>query len=481
MNNIIDFINLNKDLNIKNIMVDSRKKLDNSIFFCIVGLTVDGHDFINNAIDNGAICIVHSKEISNKLDNIVYIKVANTTDALNEFANYFYGKPSEKMKIYGFTGTNGKTTSAYIIYDLLNKLNTKAAYIGTLGYKYNNQMHEQYFTTPNINDLHMMLKEIYDADCKACAIEVSSQGLDLHRTDSVDFDCVSFSNLTHEHLDYHKTFEDYFNAKARLFENMKSDGIACINIDDEYGVKMISRCKCKVVTYGVDNNADYKANDIKLFSDHCEFVLTTNNQSYNISTNLVAKFNIYNLLSVIASLIETGYDVNDIIPLLNNIESVPGRCMHINEGQDYNVIVDFAHTPDGFIKILEYAKAITSDENHVVVLFGMRGSGDIEKRAICGEIADKYCDDIYITSDDNHEEDPNQILDNIASGIKYHPVHRILSREEAIIVAIKSMRKGDTLCILGKGVDDFYKENHKIVPYEGDHILAARAIKEHNN
>lgn len=477
MINIKDFFNLENDLNVENIMVDSRKKLNDSIFFCIIGLTVDGHDYIDAAINNGAKAIVYSKDV-NRVDGITYIKVDDTVSTLNEFADYFYGYPSKKLKVYGITGTNGKTTSAYITYDLLNKLNNKSSYIGTLGYCYDEHLHEQYMTTPNINDLHMILKELVDVGCKSVAIEVSSQGLDLHRTDSVDFDCVSFSNLTHDHLDYHKTFDNYFEAKARLFSNMKKDGVACINIDDAYGKKMLDRCSCRYVTYGIDNDADYRASDLKLYSDHSEFVL---NDKYNVYTNLVAKFNIYNLLGVIASLAETGYKLEDIIPLLNNIANVPGRCMHINEGQDYNVIVDFAHTPDGFIKILDYAKAITDSNNRIIVLFGMRGSGDVEKRAICGKIADDYCDEIYITSDDNHEEDINSILDDIASGISKHKVYRNESRQEAIDLAIKNMKPGDTLCILGKGVDDFYKENHKIVPYEGDHILASKAIKKYKN
>ena len=477
MVNIKDFYSLNTDLNIENIMVDSRKKLDNSIFFCLVGLTVNGHKFINNAIENGAIVIVHCDDVE-KIDGITYIKVEDTTKALNNFANYFYGEPSHNMKIYGVTGTNGKTTISYITHDLLNKLNTKSGYIGTLGYEYDGQMKEQYFTTPNINDLHMMLKEMVDANCKACAIEISSQGLDLHRTDSLNVDVACYTNLTHDHLDYHKTYENYFNAKARLFENMKKDGVACINIDDEYGPKMAERCSCRVVTYGIDNDADYKANDLKLYEDHSEFTLVHDNKSYFINTNMVAKFNISNLLATIASLVETGYKMEDIIPLLDSIETVPGRCMHINEGQDFNVIVDYAHTPDGFVKILDYAKAITPIDKKILVVFGLRGSGDTEKRPVCGKIVDEYCDEIIITCDDNHYEDINSILDGIESGIKNHKAHRFEFRDKAIEFAIGECHSGDTLCILSKGLEVFCKVGDGMVPYEGDHNVASRVLKE---
>lgn len=480
MNNIKDYFNLEDDLYIENIMVDSRSKLANSIFFCLVGLTVDGHDFIAAAVENGARCVVCSKPVD-ELDGVTYIKVADTNDALNRFADYFYGCPSKKMKLYGVTGTNGKTTSTYVIYDLLNKLNCKAGYVGTLGYEYDNQMHDQYFTTPNINDLHLILKQMLDAGCKAATIEVSSQGLDLHRTDSVDFDVAVYTNLTHDHLDYHKNFENYFKAKARLFNNLKKDGLACINIDDAYGQRMLKECNCKVVTFGIDENADYKADDLKLYADHSEFTLKFRNNKYAIYTNLVAKFNISNLLGVLSSLIESGFDVEEIIPLLKNIREVPGRCMHIDEGQDYNVIVDYAHTPDGFIKILDYAKAITPAGKKISVVFGLRGSGDREKRPMCGKIADDYCDEIYITNDDNHEEDINSILDGIEAGIKNHRAHRYEHRAEAIDAAIRDMEPGNTLCILSKGIETYVKVNHEKIPYDGDHIVASRAIKKYMN
>ena len=477
MNNIKEFYKLNDDLFIDNIMVDSRVKLDNSIFFCIVGLTVDGHNFIDKAIENGAKAIVVSEDIENKADGIEYIKVDDTTKALNDFADYFYGYPSHNMKIYGVTGTNGKTTISYVTYDLLNKLNKKAGYIGTIGYAYDNEMHDQYFTTPNINDLHMMLSQMRSAECEACAIEISSQGLDLHRTDSVDVDVACYTNLTHDHLDYHKNYENYFNAKARLFENMKEDGVACINIDDEYGKRMVERCSCKVVTYGIDNDADYKANDLKLFEDHSEFILSIKGKDFFIKTNIVAKFNILNLLAVISSLVETGYKMGDIIPLLNDINTAPGRCMHINEGQDFTVIVDYAHTPDGFVKILDYAKAITPSDNKIFVVFGLRGSGDVEKRAVCGKIVDEYCDEIMLTCDDNHYESIDSILDGIESGIKNHKAHRFEFRDQAIEYAINHCKQGDTLCILSKGVETFYKVGDDKIPYEGDDKVASRVLK----
>lgn len=481
MSNIKDFYKLDYDLYIDNIMVDSRVKTNNAIFFALVGLTVDGHNFIDKAIDNGAIAIVYSNDITERIKGITYIKVDNTTDELNRFADYFYGYPSKKMKIYSVTGTNGKTTTSYITYDLLNKLNCKAGYIGTLGYAYSNMMHEQYFTTPNINELHMMLSKMNKSDCKACAIEVSSQGLDLHRCDSLKVDVAIFTNLTHDHLDYHKTFDNYFKAKAKLFNMLSKNSIGIINIDDSYGKKMIDECNGKLVTYAINCDADYRGLDLSLYKDHSEFTLSIRGNKYHIVTNLVAKFNIYNLIAVIASLVETGYKIEEIIPLLNNISDIPGRCMHINEGQDFSVIVDYAHTPDGFIKILDYAKIIKSKNSRIIVVFGLRGSGDEDKRPMVGKIVDEYCDEIFITADDNHYEDINHILDGISSGIKNHVPHRYEFRQDAIKAAIDICRKDDILLILSKGDDRFNKINDEKIFYEGDDAIASRIIKEKLN
>lgn len=481
MKDIKEFFKIKKNLNIENIMTDSRKPLINSIFFCIIGLTVDGHDFIDNAISNGAIAIVHSKKISRDIlkrnKDITFIKVDNTLKCLNEFADYFYNYPSHNIKVYGVTGTNGKTSISFITNYLLNELGTKSGYIGTLGYEYDDVLHDTYFTTPNVNDLHRIISEIKDAGCKSVAIEFSSQGLDLHRSDSVDVDVACFTNLTHEHLDYHKDYESYFNAKARLFENLKEDAVACINVDDEYGKKMIKKCKCKVVTFGIDNDADYKANNLVLYDNHSEFDLVFGGKTFLINTNLVAKFNISNLLAIIASLIETGYKIGDIIPLLKDIKTVPGRCMHINEGQDFNVIVDYAHTPDGFNKILDYAKASISNNGKLLIVFGSRGSGDVDKRFAFGKITDERCDEIFITTEDNHYEDIDSILNDIESTIKNHKPHRIASRKQAIIEAVNLCKSGDVLLILGKGEENYFKTGDDIEPYDGDGNVARQALK----
>lgn len=481
MKNIKEFFKLRKNLFIENIMTDSREPLNDSIFFCIEGLTVDGHDYIEDAIENGAVVIVYShkidKEIIKNNENIIFIKVRDTLSRLNEFADYFYDYPSHNLKIYAVTGTNGKTTISYVTKYLLNKLNVNCGYIGTLGYGVNETLHDTYFTTPNVNELHKILKEIKDANCKAASIEISSQGLDLRRCDSVDVDVACFTNLTHEHLDYHKNFEGYFNAKARLFENLKKDAVACINIDDEYGKKMIKKCRCKVVTFGIDNEADYKVNNLIMYNDHSEFELVFAGKTFLIHTNLVAKFNISNLLAVIASLIETGYRIGDLIPLLKHIEEIPGRCMHIDVGQDFDVIVDYAHTPDGFNKIIDYAKERISDNGKLLVVFGSRGSGDVDKRFAFGKIVDERCDEIFITTEDNHDENIDLILNDIESNIKDHKAHRVPSRKQAIIEAINLCNKGDVLLILGKGVEQYFKTGDTIESYEGDDNVAKSALK----
>ena len=471
--NIKDYFNLDYNLEIEEIMMDSRDVIKNSIFFCVKGFKVDSHDFVNQAIENGAICVVHSSPIKQQ-PGITYIKVDDTISTLNDFCTFFYDDCARKMRVYGVTGTNGKTSISYILHNLVDK----CGYCGTLGYSYGEEMNDLYLTTPSIKDLHSIFKKVYDNGCKSIAFEVSSQGLDLHRVDSVDFDTVIFTNLTHDHLDYHKTYENYFQAKARLFEMTKPEGVAVINIDDQYGERLIEKCKCKVVTYAIDKQADYMAEDLQLHPSSSEFTLCHGGEKYHVVTNYIAKFNVYNLLAVIAAMHENGYQMGDIVGKLRNIPCVPGRCMTIDAGQDFHIIVDYAHTPDGIEKMLQYANMVKKENGRVIVVFGLRGSGDEEKRPVSGKIADEYCDEIYITADDNHYEDINSILDGIESGITKHKAHRYELRQDAIAAAIQQCQKDDILCILSKGDEQFNKINGVKQPYEGDDRIAYRVLKE---
>lgn len=454
-------------LEISAIMTDSRVKKENSIFFCVIGLVNDGHDYIEQAIENGAVCVVYSRDIEKYYEGITYIKVEDTMTALNCFVAKFFGNVSEKMKVYGVTGTNGKSTISWVIRYLVNQFE-KCGYIGTIGYMWDDTLNDTFLTTPEVQVLHRMLKEIYDHDCRVVSLEVSSQGLDLRRVDSVDFDCAIYTNLTHDHLDYHGTMENYYNAKVKLFKMIDPSKVAIINADDEYGNRIIKEAVCRVVTYGIDHNADYIAKDIKEYADHTEFILVHDEKQYAINTNLVAKFNVSNLLAVLASLNETGYPIESLIPYLTTIPQVLGRAEIIDCGQNFNVLVDYAHTPDGYEKIFDYVHKITAENGRIIAVFGAHGARDHKKRPMIGKIVDDNADVIILCSEDNHWEDPKEICNQIASGIEKHSHLYIEDRYDAIRQGIELANPGDTVCVLGKADERYFKIGDGKVYWMGD-------------
>ena len=260
------------DIEIRSLMADSRKKRPDSIFFCEKGMMFDGHRFVEQAIENGAKVIVHSEPIANKHPDITYIRVKDVNSVFNRVADAFYGYPSHRLNMFGVTGTNGKSSTACIIRDILNDY-SPTGYIGTISIAYGNVKLPPLLTTPNIDDLHGLLSDMVAAGIKNCALEASSIGIEQGRVDSIDFDAAIFTNLTHDHLDYHGTMENYFAAKKELFDNLKPEAVAITNADDPYGMKIVADCKCPVVTYGIDNDADYRVTKYQLMKDKTVFTL----------------------------------------------------------------------------------------------------------------------------------------------------------------------------------------------------------------
>lgn len=464
------------DIDIKVLATDSRKTMEDGLFFCIKGFKTDGHRYVNDAIANGAKAIVYHDDIDTS-KKVVYIKVDDVTKVLNQIVKKFYDDPSNKMEMFAVTGTNGKTTVASIIKDIIDT-QRPCGYIGTLGMRYLDTKVEPTLTTPSIVELGEHLHDMVKMGCKACAMETSSIGIEQHRTDAIHFDVAIFTNFTHDHLDYHGTMDAYFKAKKRLFDNLTFGSIAIVNIDDPYGLKIIDDTKARVITYGIENEADYMAKDIKMDGDGTQFRLVHNERSYLINTNLVATFNIYNLLAALSALDQRGYDIDSFIGKLKELDPVPGRMHKIKEGQNFNVIVDFAHTPDGIQKVFEYAQRITPSSKNIVAVFGSAGGRDKAKRKIFGELADAYCDKIILTEDDPRDESVIDIANEIAKGIKHHEYIIVETREEAINIAINTMNKGDTLLILGKGDEDFIYRDYGKEPYSGDDKIAKKYIKK---
>ncbi len=461
-------------IDIKTISADSRKAMPDGIFFCIKGFRADGHHFVKDAINNGAKAIVYHDDIDTS-GKAVFIKVDDVVKTLNHVVKHFYGDPTKDMTIYGITGTNGKTTIASIISDILGE---GCGYIGTLGIKYDDVLIDVDLTTPTATALNENLAKMHERDLVACAIEVSSIGIEQRRIDAIDFDVAIFTNLTHDHLDYHGTIDAYYRAKKRFFDHMPFGKIVITNADDQYGLSIVEDTRARVITYGIENDADYMAYDIKMEDDGMQFRLRHKDKNYLINSNLVATFNVYNLLAVIAALDQTGHDIDTFLNKLKDIKAVPGRMHKIDEGQDYSVIVDFAHTPDGLEKVFKYAQMITPTSRNIVTVFGSAGGRDRAKRKIFGELADKYCDKIVLTEDDPRDEDVVDIASQIAGGISKHQYIIVETREEAIKMAIDMMNSGDTLLILGKGDEDFMYRRFGKEAYLGDDKVASRYLKK---
>lgn len=466
------------DVEISNLMADSRKKRPDSIFFCVKGMMFDGHKFIDQAIENGARVIVYSEDLDHMRDDVTYIRVRSVLDAYNYVADAFYGHPSHRLKMYGVTGTNGKSSIACIIRDVLNRI-MPTGYIGTISIEYGNIKLPPLLTTPDIDDLHGILGEMVENGIEACALEASSIGIEQGRVDAIDFDACIFTNLTHDHLDYHGTMSNYMHAKKKLFDRLKPEGVAITNVDDPYGMAVVADTKARVVTYGIEKDADYRVTEYRLSKDCTRFTLVCEDREYEIETNLVAKFNLYNVVAAIAAMHEMGIEIMEMQEALRQLPQIEGRMQRINDGQPFNILVDFAHTPDGIEKVCQYASAITPKNKRIIAITGSAGKRDSIKRPIFGRILDKYCDMIILTEDDPRDENPLDIAHEIASAITHKNYIFDMDRYDAIRQAIEIADPNDTIIILGKGDERFIYREFGREPYEGDDAIAHEVLQKY--
>jgi UDP-N-acetylmuramoyl-L-alanyl-D-glutamate--2,6-diaminopimelate ligase len=469
-----------KPIEIDALMSDSRLHIKNSLFFCLKGMKHDGHLHINQAVENGAVAIVHSDDLTSYIPFVEYIRVDDAYVALNKAATVFYDYPCDKLKVFGVTGTNGKTTIAKVIKSVYSDYQN-CGYIGTIGFEYGSIVEKPDFTTPEIISLHEVLNKMIKVKMKAVAIEISSQGLEQHRVDALRLKTAIFTNLTHDHLDYHGTMENYYQAKKKMFNLLNNDGYAILNVDDPYGLRLTQELTCKKKTYGIILDADYKALNVVFKDDETNFDLIVQEKTYNVSTNLLGMFNVYNLLAVIANCHLNGIRISNILESVKNLPQVDGRLQHVKMGQKYRVIVDYAHTPDGFEKVFEYADIITPKNNKIIAVFGAAGLRDTKKRAILGAVADRFCTNIIVTEEDPRTENSLEILEQIASGIKNTRHLIILYRMDAIRQAIELANKNDTVLILGKGNEDYiYRSNGK-EDWIGDVTACEEILKTMND
>ena len=438
------------DLNVTGIATDNRRVQPGDLFVCIKGYTVDGHSFAKQAEEAGAVAIVCEHTIENI--GIPQIIVADTKVELPRLAHLIFNKPTEKLNLFGLTGTNGKTTTAYILEHLLGGFEGHVGYIGTNGIRYNDVFIEPKNTTPEPLSLQQTFNQMVDEGVKNVAIEVSSHALELHRVDYCRFKVALFTNLTPEHLDFHPTMDEYFEAKYKLFTMLTPDGYAIVNLDDEYGVRLVNRIRAvhqRVYTYGIDTDADFKAMNVTMTTSGTAFTLKSPVGEYEVKTPLLGTFNVHNALGAMASAYAAGMPMEQIVNLIAKLSPVDGRMEIINEGQDFTVIVDYAHTPDGVEKVLEFVNDIK--QNSVKVVIGCPGDRDRTKRPVIAKLSVDYADDVIFTTDDPHSEDPEDILNEMTQGMEESHYEVIVDRIKAIEAAINKAQKNDIVLIAGRG------------------------------
>lgn len=449
---------------ISNVTDDSRKVRNSSAFVCIKGKRNDGCDYARKAVERGAAVVICDSDIGVK--NCIVVDNAREAYAIM-CANY-YGNCHRRLKMIGVTGTNGKTTTSFIIKKILENNGYKVGMISTVEVVIGNEKYPADYTTPDPSVLHRYFYMMKMAGCDVCVMEVSSQALAQKRTYGINFDIGVFTNLSREHLDYHGTMEDYAKAKALL---MKNSDVSVINSDDDWAQFMKENAKGKVVTYGINSQSDLKAENIKLDFDKVEYSLTSNGESFDIVYNVIGRFSVYNSLAALAVGIIMKADMKRAVKAVAETGNVKGRVEKIKNSRGINVLIDFAHTPDSLKNVLKTVKDIY--DKRLITVFGCGGDRDKSKRAVMGMIACEYSDLVYVTSDNPRTENPDKIIDDIVKDIDEGSYIRITDRTQAIKAALAEAKEGDTVLIAGKG-----HEKYQILGKEKIHFDEREIVKQ---
>lgn len=468
LNKLID---CNYDVEINGIKINSKEIEEGDLFICTDMGTLDRHDFIDDAITKGAKAIIVKKDVGKK--SVPIIKVDNPNDILPVIESKFYGEPEKKLTMIGVTGTDGKTSVATMVQTLLGK--EKSGYIGTNGYscyKFNKDTNN---TTPDADKLYSYFSEFLTVGCKYCSMEVCSEALMRGRVKNIEYDISILTNITSEHLNIHGSLENYINDKCKLFKQTKKDGFCILNKDDEHFKEAYEASNGTVLTYGKDQDNDLYFKNIKLFPGRNIFTIVYKNKEYEIDSKMAGLFNVYNLSAAILVMFALGYKFEDFKDRIKDIY-VSGRLEMIDLGQDYYVMVDYAHTPNGITKLLEYVKLLPVKRSIVVI--GQAGERDPYKRKQVGEIVAKNCDKAIFTYEDPRSEDPKDIIDMMIENIKdYKNYEIIIDRSKAIKRAIDIADKEDIVLILGKGNETYQKLKDKTI-YFNDIEEAKKYIEE---
>ena len=452
----VESLNIIGDVNVEitGVNIDSRRIEKGHLFVAIPGTVTDGHKFIPKAIELGAAAVLCEIIPEEETAGVTYIKVASTEDAVGKVATLFYGDPSRKLKLVGVTGTNGKTTIATLLYNMFRKFGHKCGLLSTVCNYIEGEAIPADHTTPDPIELNRLLAQMVNAGCEYAFMECSSHAIAQKRIGGLKFAGGLFTNLTRDHLDYHKTFENYRDAKKAFFDGLDKDAFAITNADDKNGMIMVQNCKAQVKTYSTRTMADFKA---KIIECHFEGMYLDINGK-EVGVQFIGKFNVSNLLAVYGAAVMLGKKPEDILLILSTLKSVNGRLEPIHSPEGYTAIVDYAHTPDALENVLNAIHEVLNGNGKVITVCGAGGNRDKGKRPIMAQEAVKQSDKVIITSDNPRFEEPQDIINDMLAGLDQKQMKKVLSivdRREAIRTACMLAEKGDVILIAGKGHEDY--------------------------
>lgn len=454
----IEAVHGSTDLPIEKIEFDSRKVSNNDVFVAIKGSLSDGHQFIDKAISLGAAVVVCEDLPATLLENITYVKVQNSNQALSYLAANYYNNPSQKIKLIGITGTNGKTTIASLLFQMFKKAGYKVGLLSTVKIMVDEVEYKATHTTPDSLTINQYLDEMVEVGCEFCFMEVSSHGIHQKRTESLHFEGGVFTNLSHDHLDYHDTFAEYRDVKKSFFDNLPKSAFAITNVDDKNGVVMLQNTVARKRTYALKTYADFKAQVLE--NQLSGLVLKINNDE--VWTKLIGSFNAYNLLAIYGVALELGIESNEALRLLSELESVSGRFQFIISESKITAIVDYAHTPDALENVLKTIEDIRTKNEQLITIVGCGGDRDKTKRPIMASIAASLSDKAIFTADNPRTENPQTIIEEMEAGVEgqnFKKTISILDRKQAIKTACQMANPGDIILIAGKGHETYQEIN----------------------
>lgn len=444
------------DVEITGVESDSRKVKEGFLFVAVRGTAVDGHAYIDAAVATGAAAVV-CEEIPEKTaaeKEVCFVRVKDSAEALGKVVSAWYGNPSEKLTLVGVTGTNGKTTIATLLYEMFRRMGHKAGLISTVCNYVDGEAIPTEHTTPDPITLHSLMARMVDAGCEYAFMEVSSHAIDQRRISGLSFNGGIFTNLTRDHLDYHKTVENYLKAKKKFFDDLPADAFALTNADDKSGLVMLQNTAAKKLTYSLRTAADFKGMILESHFEGTDMVIN----GREVTTHFVGRFNAYNLLAVYGAAVSLGKDPEDVLVVLSALHSVSGRFETIQSPQGYTAIVDYAHTPDALTNVLRGIHDVLRGKGRVITVVGAGGNRDKGKRPLMAKEAAKLSDTLILTSDNPRFEEPDEIIRDMAAGLNPSDKERTLcitDRAQAIKTATMMAREGDVILVAGKGHEDY--------------------------